>query len=400
MKISYNWLNEYLNLTTTPKQTSEILTDIGLEVEKVETVEQIKGGLSGLVIGEVMQAVKHPGADTLKITKVNIGTETLSIVCGAPNVAVGLKVVVATIGTVLYSENGESFKIKKSKIRGEESFGMICGEDEIGIGKGNDGIMELDSTAKIGLPAADYFDLKNDTMFEIGLTPNRADAMSHFGVARDLMVALKHKNILPKEAKTCSPSVGNWKVDNHDLPITIEVKNTGACPRYAGVTISGIKVEESPEWIKTRLNAIGLSPINNIVDITNFVLHELGQPLHAFDAAKIEGNKVIVATANAKDKFTTLDETERELHEEDLMINDSSKPMCIAGVFGGLNSGVSESTTSIFLESAYFNPVSVRKTAKRQGLKLVLYLLFQINSPQLSPRNLTLLLFYFLLSGE
>ena len=368
MKISYNWLNEYLNLTTTPEQTSEILTDIGLEVEKVETVEQIKGGLSGLVIGEVMQAVKHPGADTLKITKVNIGTETLSIVCGAPNVAVGLKVVVATIGTVLYSENGESFKIKKSKIRGEESFGMICGEDEIGIGKGNDGIMELDSTAKIGLPAADYFDLKNDTMFEIGLTPNRADAMSHFGVARDLMVALKHKNILPKEAKTCSPSVANWKIDNNDLPITIEVKNTDACPRYAGVTISGIKVEESPEWIKTRLNAIGLSPINNIVDITNFVLHELGQPLHAFDAAKIEGNKVIVATANAKDKFTTLDETERELHEEDLMINDSSKPMCIAGVFGGLNSGVTESTTSIFLESAYFNPVSVRKTAKRQGL--------------------------------
>ncbi|MDB4089120.1 phenylalanine--tRNA ligase subunit beta [Flavobacteriales bacterium] len=368
MKISYSWLNEYLNLTISPDQTSEILTDIGLEVEKVETVEQVKGGLQGLVIGEVTEAIKHPGADTLKITKVNIGTETLSIVCGAPNVDAGQKVVVATVGTILYSENDESFKIKKSKIRGEESFGMICAEDEIGLGKGHDGIMVLDANAKIGTPAAEYFDLKNDTVFEIGLTPNRADAMSHFGVARDLMVALKHKEILPKEAKTCSPSVANWKIDNNDLPITIEVKNTDACPRYAGVTISGIKVEESPEWIKTRLTSIGLSPINNIVDITNYVLHELGQPLHAFDAAKIEGNKVIVDTATAKTKFITLDETERELNEEDLMINNSSKPMCIAGVFGGMDSGVSESTTAIFLESAYFNPVSVRKTAKRHGL--------------------------------
>ena len=368
MKISYNWLNEYLNLTTSTEQTSEILTDIGLEVEKVETVEQVKGGLNGLVIGEVLEAVKHPGADTLKITKVNIGTETLSIVCGAPNVDAGQKVVVATVGTILYTEDGESFKIKKSKIRGEESFGMICAEDEIGLGKGHDGIMVLEDSAKIGTPAAEYFDLKNDTVFEIGLTPNRADAMSHFGVARDLMVALKHKEILPKEGKVCSPSVAEWKIDNNDLPISIEVKNTEACPRYAGVTISGIKVEESPEWIKTRLNSIGLAPINNIVDITNFVLHELGQPLHAFDAAKIEGNKVIVATATAKEKFTTLDETERELHEEDLMINNSSAPMCIAGVFGGLESGVSASTTSIFLESAYFNPVSVRKTAKRHGL--------------------------------
>ncbi len=368
MKISYNWLNEYLNLTTSTEQTSEILTDIGLEVEKVETVEQVKGGLNGLVIGEVLEAVKHPGADTLKITKVNIGTETLTIVCGAPNVDAGQKVVVATVGTILYTEDGESFKIKKSKIRGEESFGMICAEDEIGLGKGHDGIMVLEDSAKIGTPAAEYFDLKNDTVFEIGLTPNRADAMSHFGVARDLMVALKHKEILPKEGKVCSPSVAEWKIDNNDLPISIEVKNTEACPRYAGVTISGIKVEESPEWIKTRLNSIGLAPINNIVDITNFVLHELGQPLHAFDAAKIEGNKVIVATATAKEKFTTLDETERELHEEDLMINNSSAPMCIAGVFGGLESGVSASTTSIFLESAYFNPVSVRKTAKRHGL--------------------------------
>lgn len=368
MKISYNWLNEYLNLTTSTEQTSEILTDIGLEVEKVETVEQVKGGLNGLVIGEVLEAVKHPGADTLKITKVNIGTETLTIVCGAPNVDAGQKVVVATVGTILYTEDGESFKIKKSKIRGEESFGMICAEDEIGLGKGHDGIMVLEDSAKIGTPAAEYFDLKNDTVFEIGLTPNRADAMSHFGVARDLMVALKHKEILPKEGKVCSPSVAEWKIDNNDLPISIEVKNTEACPRYAGVTISGIKVEESPEWIKTRLNSIGLAPINNIVDITNFVLHELGQPLHAFDAAKIEGNKVIVATATAKEKFTTLDETVRELHEEDLMINNSSAPMCIAGVFGGLESGVSASTTSIFLESAYFNPVSVRKTAKRHGL--------------------------------
>lgn len=368
MKISYNWLNEYLNLTTSPEQTSEILTDIGLEVEKVETVEQIKGGLQGLVIGEVMTCQKHPDADKLNLTNVNIGSETLSIVCGAPNVKTGLKVVVATVGTVLNTDDGGSFKIKKSKIRGEESHGMICGEDEIGLGNDGSGIMELDPNAKIGLPAAEFFDLKNDTVFEIGLTPNRADSMSHYGVARDLMVALKHKEILPKEAKTCSPSVTDWKIDNNDLPINIEIKNTEACPRYAGVTISGLKVAESPEWIKTRLNSIGLAPINNIVDITNYVLHELGQPLHAFDAAKIEGNKVIVDTAKAKDKFTTLDETERELHQDDLMICNSNKPMCIAGVFGGLDSGVSDSTTSIFLESAYFNPVSVRKTAKRHGL--------------------------------
>ncbi len=368
MKISYNWLNDYLNLTTSPEQTSEILTDIGLEVEKVETVEAIKGGLQGLVIGEVLEAVKHPGADTLKLTKVNIGSETLSIVCGAPNVREGLKVVVATVGTILNTEDGETFKIKKSKIRGEESFGMICGEDEIGLGKDGSGIMELDSNAKVGTAAADFFDLKNDTVFEIGLTPNRADAMSHFGVARDLMVALKHKEILPKEAVCCSPSIQDWKIDNTDLPISIDIKNTEACPRYAGVTLSGITISDSPEWLQKRLQSIGLAPINNVVDATNYVLHELGQPLHAFDAAKIKGNKVVVQTAIDKQKFTTLDEAERELHKEDLMICNAEEPMCIAGVFGGLKSGVSESTTSIFLESAYFNPVSVRKTAKRHGL--------------------------------
>jgi len=368
MKISYNWLNEYLNLTTTPEQTSEILTDIGLEVEKTEIVESVPGGLKGLVIGEVLEAEKHPDADKLKKTKVNIGSEILNIVCGAPNVDKGQKVIVATVGTTLYTEKGESFKIKKSKIRGEESAGMICAEDEIGLGKSHEGIMVLDSNAKIGTPAADYFDLKNDVVFDIGLTPNRADAMSHFGVARDLMVALKHKEILPKEAQCCSPSVANWKTDNTDLNIEIEVKNMDACPRYAGVTLSGLKVAESPEWLQKRLKAIGLSPINNIVDATNYVLHELGQPLHAFDADKIKGNKVIVQNAKNKQKFTTLDETERELHTDDLMICNETEPMCVAGVFGGIDSGVSSSTTSIFLESAYFNPVSVRKTAKRQAL--------------------------------
>jgi len=368
MKISYNWLNEYLNLTTTPEQTSEILTDIGLEVEKTEIVESVPGSLKGLVIGEVLEAEKHPDADKLKKTKVNIGSEILNIVCGAPNVDKGQKVVVATVGTTLYTEKGESFKIKKSKIRGEESAGMICAEDEIGLGKSHEGIMVLDSNAKIGTPAADYFDLKNDVVFDIGLTPNRADAMSHFGVARDLMVALKHKEILPKEAQCCSPSVANWKTDNTDLNIEIEVKNMDACPRYAGVTLSGLKVAESPEWLQKRLKAIGLSPINNIVDATNYVLHELGQPLHAFDADKIKGNKVIVQNAKNKQKFTTLDETERELHTDDLMICNETEPMCVAGVFGGIDSGVSSSTTSIFLESAYFNPVSVRKTAKRQAL--------------------------------
>ena len=368
MKISYNWLNEYLNLTTTPEQTSEILTDIGLEVEKTEIVESVPGSLKGLVIGEVLEAEKHPDADKLKKTKVNIGSEILNIVCGAPNVDKGQKVIVATVGTTLYTEKGESFKIKKSKIRGEESAGMICAEDEIGLGKSHEGIMVLDSNAKIGTPAADYFDLKNDVVFDIGLTPNRADAMSHFGVARDLMVALKHKEILPKEAQCCSPSVADWKTDNTDLNIEIEVKNMDACPRYAGVTLSGLKVAESPEWLQKRLKAIGLSPINNIVDATNYVLHELGQPLHAFDADKIKGNKVIVQNAKNKQKFTTLDETERELHTDDLMICNETEPMCVAGVFGGIDSGVSSSTTSIFLESAYFNPVSVRKTAKRQAL--------------------------------
>lgn len=368
MKISYNWLNDYLDLTITPEQTSVVLTDIGLEVEKVETVEAVKGGLQGLVIGEVLDAEKHPNADSLKKTKVNIGTEILNIVCGAPNVAAGQKVVVATVGTTLYTDNGDSFKIKKSKIRGEESYGMICAEDEIGIGKSHDGIMVLDSTAKIGQPAADYFNLKNDTVFEIGLTPNRADAMSHYGVARDLMVGLKHQGILPEDAKVCSPSIQDWKIDNTHLPISIQIDDKEACPRYAGVTLSGIKVNDSPEWLQQRLTSIGLAPINNVVDATNYVLHELGQPLHAFDADKVTGNKVIVKAATAQQKFITLDETERELHEEDLMICNGEAPMCIAGVFGGLTSGVSNSTTSIFLESAYFNPVSVRKTAKRHGL--------------------------------
>jgi len=369
MKISYNWLNQYLKLDVSPEETSVILTNIGLEVEKMEKKEAVKGGLEGLVIGHVLETEKHPNADSLKITKVDIGTgEPIQIVCGAPNVTANQKVVVATVGTTLYGENDDSFKIKKSKIRGEESFGMICAEDEIGLGKGHDGIMVLDENAKIGTKAKDFFDLADDYIYEIGLTPNRADAMSHTGVARDLLVAFKHLNILPKEAEICIPSVKDWKIDNTNLNIEIEVENSETCPRYAGVTISGIEVKESPEWLRNRLNSIGLSPINNIVDATNFVLHELGQPLHAFDADKIEGNKVIVKTVVAKTKFTTLDETERELNEQDMMICNAKNPMCIAGVFGGLSSGVSNETKNIFLESAYFNPVTVRKTAKRHGL--------------------------------
>ncbi|WNH10446.1 phenylalanine--tRNA ligase subunit beta [Thalassobellus suaedae] len=366
MKISYNWIKQFLKTDWTPEQTSELLTDLGLEVEGIEAYQSVKGGLEGVVVGEVLTCVKHPNADKLKVTTVNIGLETpIQIVCGAPNVAAGQKVPVATIGTTLYTEEGEAWTIKKGKIRGEESHGMICAEDELGLGKSHDGILVLDDAIKVGTLAADIFDIENDQVFEIGLTPNRADAMSHFGTARDLKAGLVQKDI---NLELITPSVSAFHVDSRILKIDVDVKDKDLAPRYCGVTISGLKVKESPAWLQHRLKAIGLSPINNIVDATNYVLHDLGQPLHAFDAVKISGNKIEVKTLEAGTKFVTLDGVERELHEDDLMICDEEKPMCIAGVFGGINSGVTETTTSIFLESAYFNPVSIRKTAKRHAL--------------------------------
>ncbi|EIJ40622.1 phenylalanyl-tRNA synthetase, beta subunit [Galbibacter orientalis DSM 19592] len=366
MKISYNWLKQFIQLDWESEKTAELLTDLGLEVEGEETFESVKGGLKGIVVGHVLECEQHPNADRLKLTKVDIGTgEPLQIVCGAPNVAKGQKVPVATIGTTLYDDKGEPWEIKKGKIRGEASYGMICAEDELGLGKSHDGILVLDDALEPGTLCADLFKIENDTVFEIGLTPNRADAMSHHGVARDLKAGLLQKDI---NLELITPSVSSFHVDNRTLRMEVDVKNKELCPRYCGVTISGIKVQSSPDWLQNRLKAIGLTPKNNIVDITNYVLHELGQPLHAFDANKINGNKIIVQTLEKGTKFTTLDEVERELHEDDLMICDAEKPLCIAGVFGGENSGVTENTTNIFLESAYFNPVSVRKTAKRHGL--------------------------------
>jgi len=364
MKISYNWLKNYFNVEVPPQKVSQILTDCGLEVEGFEKIQTIKGGLEGLVVGEILSKQPHSNADRLNVTTVNVGTqETLQIVCGAPNVDVGQKVVVATVGTTLYSDD-ESFKIKKSKIRGEESHGMICAEDEIGLGDSHDGIMVLDADAKVGTLAKDYFNIEDDYVFEIGLTPNRADATGHIGVARDLITVLN----LSQPAQLIKPSVDEFKIDNNQLPILVEVQDANLCPRYSGVTLSGIEVKESPEWLRNSLLSIGINPINNIVDITNYVLHETGQPLHAFDADQIEGGKVIVKTLPDKSKFTTLDEKERELTDQDLMICNEKEGMCIAGVFGGIKSGVTQNTKNIFLESAYFNPVSIRKTAKHHGL--------------------------------
>ncbi len=366
MKISYNWLKQFIKLDWDSEKTGELLTDLGLEVEGIHSYQSIKGGLEGIVVGHVLSCEQHPNADKLSVTKVDLGTgEPVQIVCGAPNVAAGQKVPIATIGTKLYDENGEEWKIKKGKIRGEESHGMICAEDELGLGKGHDGIMVLDDTLKVGTKAADIFDIENDQIFEIGLTPNRADAMSHWGTARDLKAGLLQKEI---SLELITPSVSSFHVENRLHKIDIDVLEPTLAPRYCGVTISDIKVGESPAWLQHRLKAIGLSPINNVVDVTNYVLHELGQPLHAFDSNQISGNKIEVKTLESGTKFTTLDEVERELHAEDLMICDEEKPLCIAGVFGGINSGVKNETTSIFLESAYFNPVSVRKTAKRHGL--------------------------------
>lgn len=366
MKISYNWVKQFIQLDWDAEQTGELLTDLGLEVEGIEKYESVQGGLEGIVIGHVLTCAQHPNADRLKVTTVDLGNgEPIQIVCGAPNVAAGQKVPVATVGTTLYDAEGKGFKIKKGKIRGEVSNGMICAEDELGLGEGHDGIMVLDETLVPGTVASEVFDIENDTVFEIGLTPNRADAMSHHGVARDLKAGLAQKDI---KLELITPSTSSFRVDNRTLKMDVEVEDRTLAPRYCGVTISGVQVKTSPEWLQHRLKAIGLTPKNNIVDVTNYVLHELGQPLHAFDANYISGNKIIVKTLEAGTKFTTLDEIERELHEDDLMICDAEKPLCIAGVFGGIKSGVTENTTNIFLESAYFNPVSVRKTAKRHGL--------------------------------
>ncbi len=367
MKISYNWLKQFISIDWDAEKTGELLTDLGLEIEGIDSYQSVKGGLEGIVVGEVLTCEQHPNADRLKVTTVDVGGENpLHIVCGAPNVAAGQKVPVATIGTTLYTPEGEAWKIKKGKIRGEESHGMICAEDELGLGASHDGIMVLDEKLKVGTLAADIFDVENDQVFEIGLTPNRADAMSHYGVARDLKAGLIQQEV---NLELITPSLSAFHVDNRALKIDIDVQDKLRAPRYCGVTISDLKVSASPNWLQHRLKAIGLTPINNVVDATNYVLHELGQPLHAFDADKISDKKIIVKTLPAGTKFTTLDEVERELHEEDLMICDGKeKPMCIAGVFGGIHSGVSDETTSIFLESAYFDPVSIRKSAKRHAL--------------------------------
>ena len=367
MKISYNWLKQFLQVNWETNKTSELLTDLGLEVEGVETIESIKGSLEGIVIGEVLTCVQHPNADRLKITTVDLGLEVpVQIICGAPNVASGQKVPVATIGTTLYDDKGAAFKIKKGKIRGEESHGMICAEDELGLGTSHEGIMVLDKKLKPGTPAAEVFDIETDHVFEIGLTPNRADAMSHYGVARDFRAGLIQHGI---NLELITPSVSDFHVDERRLRFEIEVENKDLAKRYCGISIVDIEVKDSPEWIQNKLKAIGILPKNNVVDITNYVLHELGQPLHAFDANKIKGNKVLVKTLKSGTKFTTLDSIERELHAEDIVICDGeSNPMCIAGVFGGEKSGVTDKTTSIFLESAYFNPVAIRKTAKRHAL--------------------------------
>lgn len=362
MKISYNWLKQFIQTDKTPQEISLILTNIGLEVESLEKVQPIVGGLQGLVIGHVVECAQHPNADRLRVTKVDVGTgELLQIVCGAPNVAAGQKVVVATIGTTVYPNEGEPFKINKSKIRGEVSEGMICAEDEIGLGASHAGIMVLPEDTAIGIEAKSYFKMEDDFMFEIGLTPNRADAASHLGVARDLAAYLRTSYQMP--------DVSAFKTDSESLKIDVKVEDATACPRYSSVTISGVTVKASPDWLKDKLKVIGIRPINNIVDVTNYVLHELGQPLHAFDADQIDGKQVVVKHCPEGTPFVTLDEIERKLSAEDLMICSASKPMCIAGVFGGKNSGVSEQTTQIFLESAYFNSVSVRKTSKRHGLK-------------------------------
>ncbi|MBS4012687.1 MAG: phenylalanine--tRNA ligase subunit beta [Bacteroidetes bacterium] len=371
MKISYNWLKEYINIDIEAEKLSEILTSCGLEVEGLEKTESIKGGLKGVVIGQVKKCVKHPDADKLSVTQVDIGHgDLLQIVCGAPNVRENQKVVVATVGTTLHTIKGEQFEIKKAKIRGQESFGMICAEDEIGIGTSHDGIIVLPESAKTGTSAAEYYNVSQDVVFEIGLTPNRVDASSHIGVARDIVAVLNATKNNKNDFLTINkPSLNSFKPDNNSRFIDVIIDDAEACPRYSGITISGVTVKESPEWLQQKLKSIGLKPINNIVDITNFVLHEIGQPLHAFDADKIKGNKVIVKKSPKGTKFITLDEKEIELTGENLMICNTEEPMCMAGVLGGLKSGVTEETKNIFLESAYFQAASIRKSSKHHDIK-------------------------------
>jgi len=366
MKISYNWLKQYVKTNLSPVEIGNILTDTGLEVESIVKIEAIQGGLEGIVVGEVLTCEKHPDADKLNITTVTIGTaETLQIVCGAPNVAKGQKVIVATVGCTLYPKPDEAFKIKLSKIRGIESQGMLCAEDELGLGVSHAGILVLENSIEVGTKAASYFELEDDYEIEIGLTPNRADAMGHIGVARDLIAYLNvHKN---KGLSIKWPSVEDFKKSKNDLKISITNENEIACPRYLGTTISGVDIKPSPAWLQKRLRAVGISPINNVVDATNFVMRELGTPLHAFDIEALNG-KIVVKNAKQGEKFITLDGVERTLSAENLMITNGEENLCIAGVFGGLTSGIKETTTDIFLESAYFNPVSVRKTAKFHGL--------------------------------
>ena len=367
MNISYNWLKRYIETNLPAEEVARILTDIGLEVEGFEKIETVKGGLRGVVVGQVVTCTDHPDSDHLHVTTVDVGTgEPLQIVCGAANCRAGLKVLCATVGAVLYPNGGdEEFKIKRSKIRGVESLGMLCAEDELGIGSSHEGIVELPADAPVGMAAREYLRVEDDYLIEVGLTPNRVDAASHIGVARDLAAYLRSRG---ERTEVKWPDVSAFAVDNHDLPVAIRVENHEACPRYVGVTVSGCKIGPSPEWMQNCLRAAGINPKNNLVDITNFVLFELGQPLHAFDAAKIEGREVVVRTCAEGTPFVTLDGVERKLTDKDLMICSAERPMCIAGVFGGLDSGISETTTDVFIESAYFNPVWVRKTAKRFGL--------------------------------
>jgi phenylalanyl-tRNA synthetase beta chain len=366
MTVSYNWLSEYLPVKIDPERLSHILTSIGLEVERMESFEEIKGGLKGLVLGEVLEVQQHPNADKLRLTKVKLGEDILSIVCGAPNVATGQKVVVAPVGATIYPANGEPLTMKVAKIRDEESHGMICAEDEIGLGTSHEGIMVLPADVKIGTAAADYFKPYSDTIYEIGLTPNRMDAMSHWGVARDVCAYLTHHDKI--DAKPVLPET-TFKVDNTSLDIKVTVENTEACKRYSGVCIAGVIVGESPKWLQEKLKAIGLRPINTIVDITNFIQHETGQPLHAFDYDAIGQKTIVVKTMPEGIVFKTLDDKDRKLGSEDLMICDATTGMCIAGVFGGIKSGVTENTKNIFLESAWFNPSFIRKTSFRHGLR-------------------------------
>jgi phenylalanyl-tRNA synthetase beta chain len=367
MKISYNWLRSYADFTESPEELSVMLTGSGLEVESLEHFETLKGGLRGVVVGHVLSCMPHPDADRLTLTRVDVGAgDPLPIVCGAPNVAPGQKVLVATVGATLHTANG-SFEIKKAKIRGQESMGMICAEDELGLGDSHDGIMVLPGDAPVGMPAGEFFKVEEDWVFEIGLTPNRIDAASHLGVARDI-VAVVNQQKGRQELQLKRPDISAFSVDNNDLHIPVIIEDETACPRYCGITISGVKVTDSPQWLQNRLKAIGLKPINNVVDITNFVLHELGQPLHAFDADTITGNKVVVRKPAKDTPFVTLDEEELKLTGNDLMICNAEEGMCMAGVLGGVHSGVDHETKNVFLESAYFDPVTIRKSARHHGL--------------------------------